>query len=83
MPVDQGYFKNERPEVAAMVETSAKSILDVGCGYGLLGASLKSADKERRVVGIENFPAAADGARQLLDTVINADIEDRDFPAIE
>ena len=60
----QGYFKNERKEVGLLVENSAKTILDVGCGYGLLGAALKSDDPSRKIVGIELDANASKEARK-------------------
>ena len=83
MTCDHGYFSNSREDVAELIEKSAKTILDVGCGKGMLGVSLKSADKERTVMGIEKYPDAADEARGLLDKVINADIESPDFPVMK
>lgn len=79
MACDSGYFSNNREDVAELIENRAKTILDVGCGYGLLGASLKSIDKERRVVGIEGEPEAAGKACSFLDRVINADVEAHDL----
>jgi 2-polyprenyl-3-methyl-5-hydroxy-6-metoxy-1,4-benzoquinol methylase len=76
MVQDAEYFSNRREEVAELVDANAKTILDVGCAYGLLGASLKSIDHERVVVGIEKDPAAANQARRVLDKVIRTDIED-------
>lgn len=77
----QGYFKNERKEVGSLVENSAKTILDVGCGYGLLGAALKSDDPSRKIVGIELDANASKEARKVLDDVLNVDIENFDLSA--
>lgn len=81
MIVDQSYFKNMRSEVAALVDISAKSILDVGCGSGTLGTILKSIDPSRKVTGIEADSNAAKEASTVLDKVINADIESLNVPA--
>lgn len=83
MTCDPGYFSNNREDVAELVEKSAKTVLDVGCGKGMLGSLLKSADNGRTVVGIEKFPDAAGEARHLLDKVISADLESPEFPVIE
>lgn len=80
MPVEHGYFENQRLEIARLVDTSTKSILDVGCGFGFLGSSLKASDSERRVVGIEKDTRAAQEARKVLDAVFNGDLETPDMP---
>ena len=80
MPDEQGYFGNRRLELVELVDASAKSVLDVGCGYGLLGSTLKSSVQGRRVVGIERDAAAAAEARKALDEVLNVDIESSNLP---
>jgi SAM-dependent methyltransferase len=72
--VDIGYYSNERPEVAAMVPATARTILDVGCGYGALGVLLKQRVTGRAVYGIEYNPDAAAQARKVLDGVVVCDI---------
>jgi len=62
-----------RPEVAKLVPLTARRILDVGCGTGALGASLK-ARGEVEVVGIEINPAAAAQAAGRLDQVLTVDL---------
>ncbi|MGB9591604.1 MAG: class I SAM-dependent methyltransferase [Candidatus Kryptoniota bacterium] len=72
---ETGYYKNQREDVAAIVATSAVTVLDVGCGYGFLGSLLKSRRNDRTVVGIEKNHDAAEHARQILNDVFNIDIE--------
>jgi SAM-dependent methyltransferase len=72
--VDIGYYSNERPEVAAMVPATARTILDVGCGHGALGVLLKQRVPGRTVYGIEYNPDAAAQARKVLDGVVVCDI---------
>ena len=80
MPVEPGYFENRRLEIAELVEPSATTVLDVGCGFGLLGAALKALNSQRRVVGVEKDARAAREAEKFLDKVINGDVESPDLP---
>ena len=73
------YFKFDRPDVLAMIPTEARGVLDVGCGAGGLGASIKER-QPATVVGIELNPVAAERARQRLDDVLTVDIEQADLP---
>lgn len=72
--VDVGYYTNERPEVAAMIPPTARTILDVGCGHGALGVLLKQRVPGRAVYGIEYNPDAAAQARKVLDGVVVCDV---------
>lgn len=76
------YFSASRPEVAEMVPESAMRILDIGCGYGNLGALLKEKKPGRVVVGVEMDAMAANIAAMSLDDVIMGDINkvNLDFP---
>jgi O-antigen biosynthesis protein len=62
------YHEQARHEVAALVPSTARNIIDVGCGAGVLGEVL-----ERRegvtVRGIEPFASAAARARSRLTDV--------------
>jgi O-antigen biosynthesis protein len=66
------YYQYARPEVLQLVPLGARMILDIGCGAGFLGLSLK-----RRqtciVTGLEIAPAAAAQAARVLDLVICGD----------
>ncbi len=69
-----GAYENRRPEVQALVPTSARRILDLGCSSGALGSALK-ARQDAEVVGIELNRAYAHDAAQRLDRVILADLD--------
>ncbi len=77
---EQEYFGNQRLELIELVDDSAMTILDVGCGYGMLGSALKKRINGRRVLGIEIMPDAAREAKTVLDQVVNTDIENIDLP---
>lgn len=70
---------NERPDIAALVPPRTRSLLDVGCGTGRLGASLKATGIPR-VVGVDLNPEAAEQARAVLDEVVVADVERDGLP---
>ena len=72
---DTSYFEFLRPEVLALVPESARHVLDVGCGAGKLGESIKQR-QPAEVVGIELNVQAAEKARTRLDEVCIANVED-------
>ncbi|HXL01706.1 MAG TPA: methyltransferase domain-containing protein, partial [Candidatus Atribacteria bacterium] len=69
------YYSYSRPEIQALIPSSAKKILDIGCGAGELGKALKER-QDCEVTGIEIVPEVADKAREKLDKVIVGDIEE-------
>lgn len=79
---DVPYFEFARPEVAALVPTTARRILDVGCGAGRLGTLLKQR-QPAEITGLELNAAAAAAARHCLDRVYELNVEDAnvEFPA--
>jgi SAM-dependent methyltransferase len=60
--------------VQALVPSSARRVLDLGCATGALGAGL-----DATVVGIERDPDFAASAARRLDRVLVADLESVDF----
>jgi SAM-dependent methyltransferase len=70
---------NERPDIEELVPPHTQALLDVGCGTGRLGGSLKTLGIPR-VVGVELNPRAAAEARSMLDEVVVADIEKDPLP---
>lgn len=68
-----GYFDHARDELTRHLPATARRVLDVGCGAGALGASVK-ARTGAEVVGIEYFEDAAARAAERLDQVIRADL---------
>jgi GT2 family glycosyltransferase/2-polyprenyl-3-methyl-5-hydroxy-6-metoxy-1,4-benzoquinol methylase/tetratricopeptide (TPR) repeat protein len=77
---DTSYFEFDRPDVLALVPVTAKKVLDVGCGAGRLGASLKSR-QAAHVSGVELNPRAAAIAEALIDDVriVNLETDTVDF----
>lgn len=62
-----------RQDLLELVDRGARSILEFGCGEGLLGAALKKR-QQARVVGVELDEAAAREARTRLDAVHVGDV---------
>lgn len=73
-PFNRSYI-GQRPDVAALVPPSARSILDVGCSVGSLGAFLQERN-HARVTGIEHSPSMASHAAQVLHRVIVGDAQE-------
>jgi 2-polyprenyl-3-methyl-5-hydroxy-6-metoxy-1,4-benzoquinol methylase len=52
------YFSGQRSDIASLVPTDCDRVLDVGCGYGGLGRTLRARGVEQ-VFGVEINPDAA------------------------
>jgi methionine biosynthesis protein MetW len=79
-----GAYGGDRPEVRALVPQGARRVLDLGCSMGAVGEALKR-EREVEIVGVEVDPAFAEAARQRLDRVVEADLEEllaRDDPGL-
>ena len=72
---DRSYFEFARPELLALIPPSAKRVLDIGCGAGMLGAAIK-ARQPVTVCGIELDQTATETARTRLDQVWVGDAEE-------
>lgn len=72
-------YGSVNPAVLSRVPPSARRILDVGCGTGVLGRVLKDQSSGRYVAGITHAEQEADRAREVLDHVVIADLEAYDF----
>lgn len=76
---DPQYHQNPRVEIASFVNEPPGVVLDVGCGGGATGRLIKEKFPGTRVIGVELNPHAAAYARQFLDDVICASIDDVDL----
>lgn len=63
------YFEHPREDLVEMLPRPVGRVLDVGCGAGGVGASLRALSPDR-LVGIELDPAAAETASGVFDEVI-------------
>jgi glycosyltransferase involved in cell wall biosynthesis/SAM-dependent methyltransferase/Tfp pilus assembly protein PilF len=75
-----GYYQCPRPELMPHIPLHAQRVLDVGCGAGAFGLSLKRQAGVKFVAGLEIVPAAAEKARRVLDEVVLGNIEEMDLP---
>ena len=65
-----GYFEWKRPEILPFVPSDCHRLLDVGCGAGAFGESLKHTRKIE-IWGVEPVSTAAEKASARLDHVVN------------
>lgn len=80
MPIDDGKSLNPsyvaaRPDIEALIPTSVRAVLDVGCSVGTLGLAIKIRHGAK-VTGIELSPVMAAIARTRLDSVIVGDADE-------
>jgi len=73
------YHQNPRTEIASFINDPPGVVLDIGCGGGATGKLIKEKFPGTRVMGIESNPHAAEHARQYLDDVLCASIDDVDL----
>jgi SAM-dependent methyltransferase len=78
MPTYFDYAHN--PDLLARIPLDARSVLDVGCGDGALGAAYRRLNPRARLLGIEQNPEAAAIAAKRLDEVVAMDIESGPVP---
>jgi 2-polyprenyl-3-methyl-5-hydroxy-6-metoxy-1,4-benzoquinol methylase len=80
------YHQNTRTEIASFLNEPPGVVLDVGCGGGATGRLIKEKFPGTRVVGIELNQNAAQYARQFIDDVLCASIDNvdlaRDLPGV-
>ena len=69
------YYSQTRPEIAAFIPDSIKTILDIGCGQG---AFLELVKKQTRAEtwGIEVVPEIAENAKDKVDQILIGKIEE-------
>jgi 2-polyprenyl-3-methyl-5-hydroxy-6-metoxy-1,4-benzoquinol methylase len=68
------YFSQERPELVARLPARLGRVLDVGCGAGGVGRTIRG--RAEGLVGIELDPDAAAVAREVYDEVLTGRVED-------
>ena len=76
---DPLYHTNPRHEIMSFLRDPPGTVLDIGCGGGMTGELIKRKFPGTPVIGIEINANAAEHARQYLDHVVCAGIEDVDL----
>lgn len=63
----KGFWDAENPELVALLESlTFRSVLDIGCGFGRVGATIARRWPRVRYTGIDVSPDLIDGARKRL-----------------
>lgn len=75
------YYTADRPEIVALVPSGHRRVLEIGCGCGNLGATLRA--RGHYVAGLELSPDMAAEAREHLDEVVCGDVETLQLPWTE
>jgi SAM-dependent methyltransferase len=70
------YYDHPRPEIAALIPSDARTVIDVGCASGALGKALKADRPGLQVFGIEPMPEPAARARAVLDRLLEGSATD-------
>lgn len=68
-------YETPRPDVQRYVPTSARSILELGCSNGALGAAIKQR-QNATILGVEIDPYYATDAEKVLDRVVVSGAEE-------
>lgn len=77
----QGYFSAARTEIVGLLPGFSSRVLEIGCGSGQTLEMLKDKKRCAETVGIELFAAAAEEARNRVDTVYCLNVEHSPLPA--
>jgi SAM-dependent methyltransferase len=68
------------PDLLDRIPLTARTVLDVGCASGALGAAYRRLNPRARVLGIELDPVAAARAAERLHAVATVDVETDPLP---
>jgi ubiquinone/menaquinone biosynthesis C-methylase UbiE len=79
MEKHRSYFTHNRSDLAALLPKDAERVLDVGCGAGMLGQSVKSCGA-KEVVGIEIDADSCKAAEKRIDRALCLNAETGQMP---
>jgi ubiquinone/menaquinone biosynthesis C-methylase UbiE len=74
----KSYFTHDRTDIFRLIPSGVHTVLDVGCGAGVLGRRLKDLGME--VIGLERNEESWREAKKYLDKVICCDAEKVELP---
>jgi 2-polyprenyl-3-methyl-5-hydroxy-6-metoxy-1,4-benzoquinol methylase len=77
---NNNYFSDIRWDIINLIPAGKNRILEIGCGTGNTGKTLKEEGKAIEVTGVEKIVPIAESARKNLDKVVTADIETLELP---
>ena len=80
IPLIGNYPDYANPDLVDAIPLSARTILDVGCGGGAVGAAYRLRNPRARILGIEADPISAARAAERLDAVQVLDVEASPMP---
>lgn len=66
-------YRQERGEIIDRIPAGAETVLDIGCGAGVMGRGIRDRMGDIRLIGIEKDPGKARDAARIYDRVIEAD----------
>ncbi len=79
MTAGPSYYDRVNPDLLQRIPVTARTVLEVGCGAGALGAAFKAIQPEVVYVGLEQVEEAATRAAGRLDHVLRADAEEQEL----
>ncbi len=82
-PRNESYYRILNSNLAEVIPTNIGTMLDVGCGIGVLGGHLKKKNPALKIWGIEEVASIANRAKEKLDSVVVGNIEENIFLPFE
>lgn len=80
-PKEPKYYANKRTDLIKFIPAGSVRVLEIGCGTGATGQEIKRLHGPGTIVaGVELFPAAAEKAHEVLDSVFTGDVEKITLP---
>lgn len=79
----EGYYAYVRREIVNNVPVGTHAVLEIGCGEGGTGATLKAEGRANWVTGVELVEKSAGKAKSVLDNVLIGNIEQMALPFVE
>ena len=75
MPNTNSYYDQVNPDLLYRLPTTAKTVLEIGCGSGALGQAFKAINPDATYLGVEMMDEPAQIARTRLDQVWTCNVE--------